>query len=349
MKYPSLACISLIFVLVGSFAPKVVDAQPTGDSFVDGKLNEFPFQKKGGNNSPPSLGPGNYPNDVKDCNSATAPAHEASCPSDLLYTPNSNTGGYQAYGVGISNLPGGTYWYGFCFPNWFYPDDYIYVYWECYWYPIQIPDMAYGVAASRVRFGSNTTSSPWSLKPMSTLAFKANSVYLPVDVFVECDPDFSISPAGAPCDDSDQNVYAVPDAGYEDKIVIRDYGCTGIRLGTPSDATKGCFVRDLISPANWYSNLPAAYPDTTFLDDNDYYNPGFGSADPTAIIEGVNYLWYTGFYQYGLESTAPHEIRHIASVTTYVDPSPVGCNALEPWDCYFQVDQTNIAPTYTIP
>jgi hypothetical protein len=193
---------------------------------------------------------------------------------------------------------------------------------------------------------------------MSTLAFKANTVYLPEYGPAVCTPDFNLLPAGAPCETNPlvgvptQNVYAVIDAGFEDKIVMDDYGCNATpilgRSGQPSDAENGCFVRDLISPANWGSDLPAPYIDTTAFDDGELYQPGAGSANPEAIIEGAAYVWYTGFYQYGLESTATHTLRHISSVTSYVDNAisqAIGCESSKPEFCYFQTDQTNIGPS----
>lgn len=309
----------------------------TGDTTIDSWLSGFSLTQ-GGSSAPTLLNPTNYPNGPDKCNSGAAPIHEPTCPSDLLYTPNANTGGYQAFGVGVNLWEAGDYWYVSCY--YYYVYNSYYDIWEpvifCDYYSFTLPEHTFGLAAARIKFGSNTISSPWGSVPMSTLAFKA-AVNYSSQPSVNCDTDFN--GVAAPCDTSDENVYVVPSAGYEDKILIEDLNCLNpIRTGTSTDAGLGCFTHDDMS---WATNLPAAYIDTTYSDTPSYYVPGMGSAFPFLIIENQTYFWWTEFYQLNLEPTSPHVIKHNASVTTRIEVPGFFCNS-EPELCYFNVDQTTI-------
>lgn len=336
-SYNPLLVFSLIAAMALGFSTAQVAEAQTGDAVIDSWISNF--QRKGGNSAAPtSLNPSQYSSGVTKCNPGP-PASEGNCPSDLLYTPNANTGGYQAFGVGLNNFQGGTYWYPVCYIVWVYYYD---IGWSlqtwCDWYYIQVLDHAYGAAAARVQFGTNTTVTPWSLRPMSTLAFKANNVYTPTIPSVECTPIWI--GASAPCL-AQSNVYAVTDAGYEDKILIDDHNCNVIlRSDSSSDAAAGCFTRD---GNRWLSDLPSPYPDTTASDGPTPYVAAIGSAAPEQISEGQTYFWWINFYQLGLESAGTHNIKHNSAVTTNIQSAP-GCSALQPWNCYFNVDQTLIAP-----
>lgn len=327
----------------------------TGDSTIDSWISGF--ARTGGNNlAPTALDPINYyATGLTKCNSSGAPPWEAKCPSDLLYTPNANTGGYQAFGVGVSNWPGGTYWYPVCYLVWVYYqiDPSLPGYWQlevwCDWYYVQMADHTYGAAAARLLFGLDSLNTPWGLVPMSTLAFKANSVYTPADPSVVCTPNWGGT--DAPCLEPDS--YAVPSVGYEDKVLIQDNNCQKItRAGDASDASAGCFVRD---GGNWLTDLPSPYPDTTALDGPSTYVASIGSIDPGSLAEGLPggtmtldvYFWWINFYQWGLEAGSNHSIQHNSAVTTYV-PVPQ-CTSSTPWWCFFNVDQTTIAPAATVP
>jgi hypothetical protein len=143
----------------------------------------------------------------------------------------------------------------------------------------------------------------------------------------------------APCDPSQSNVYTVPNPGYEDKVVITDYGCNppgGNRTNTQWEAQYGCWVYDNY----FYSDLPAAYQDTVILDDTINFTPASGSADPGSIQEGDSYFWYYEFFQFGLEQhSSLHHLKHNVGVTTKVPFIP-NC----PQWCFFSVEQTKIAP-----
>src|SRR3970040_2023368 len=77
-------------------------AQWTGDPTLDNWLASY--QQRGGNNqSPVNLQPSNYPI-FNGCRSGNAPGWESNCPSDLTYTPLAGAGGYQAFGVAITNV-----------------------------------------------------------------------------------------------------------------------------------------------------------------------------------------------------------------------------------------------------
>ncbi len=318
----------------------------TGDALLDSYLSGF--SSRGGNSAAPNLGPSSYPNGVLNaCNSGSAPSWEGNCPSDLMYTPNANTGGSQAFGVGINNWQGGTYYYPYCYPVvvWYpYQDELGGWYYEiqiwCDWYYVTMPTHSYGVAAARIKFGSLPVNGPWGSTPMSTLAFKGNTVYPPYVGAATCTPIWT--GMTAPCV-GQSDVIAVNSAGYEDKIIIPDANCNpGVlgRTGGASDANNGCYVLD---GNRWATDLPSPYPDTTFLDSAANYVPGMGSANPAAIQEQKTYTWWLNFFQYGLEFPTSKTILHNSAVTSNVPAAP-NCSSSQPWNCYFNVDQTSIAP-----
>jgi len=231
------------------------------------------------------------------------------------------------------------------------PDCYLSVYYNpstemyeygifCDWYVLEVYKHTYGIAAARVTFGDDTTSTAsWGNKPMSTLAFKGNSTYQPFDWSVHCTPP-ALPGTTAPCDTSASDVYAVLQvAGYEDKILIDDNDCTifGVRQDDHSDAVANCFVRD---GGNWWTNLPNYYVDTTASDSKPVSAAGVGTTHSKNIVEGVLYAWYITFYQMG-EEAAPtaHTAKHNSAVTYHY---PLVSN---PAFNYFNVEQTTIAPS----
>ncbi len=312
----------------------------SGDATIDSAIATY--ARRAGSSGVPNFKPADYSNGVTACSGASpVPTWEQNCPSDLLYTPNGNTGGYQAFGVGINNVPGGAYWTQYCgyIPVEIGPGEYYWA-WMCWWVPITLDDQTIGLAMARVTFGTQGVETPWGVRPMSTLAFKANNLYQPDSSSVTCQPDYIGD--SAPC--HPPNTYAVQNVGYEDKISIDDYGCTVPftgRTGDSQDADRGCFVA-----SSWDSDIPSAYLDTTKFDGAQLYIPSVGSSDPKGIAEGVTYYWDIQFYEMGLESSAPAEIVHSASVTTYLVVPGLGCaNTPESIaNCYFQVDQTRISP-----
>jgi hypothetical protein len=174
---------------------------------------------------------------------------------------------------------------------------------------------------------------------MSTLAFKANSSYTPYTPSYQCDPD--LTGLSAPCDTSYSNVFAVPEAGYEDKVLVQDFGCSprlGARVNGTWDAEDGCFTYD----SYFYSDIPGAYQDSPILDSPDYFVPASGSVISSSIREGTMYTWLADFWQFGLESGLPHNAQHNSAVTTWYY-SNCGTN------CYFNVKQRRISPIVTIP
>ncbi|MEX0619684.1 MAG: hypothetical protein WDZ76_14725 [Pseudohongiellaceae bacterium] len=243
----------LVVALTLILSTSTVWGQSTGDSFIDAAINGYSI-KFGGNDTPNGLNPSQYTNGVDKCSSSQAIAGEINCPSDLFYTPNPHTGGYQAWGVGLTLIEGSqsNYYYCYAYYDEIYPDYYEWTF-DCEIIVEIVIAHTLGRAVGRIEFGENTTStSSWGSKPMSTLAFKANNVYTPVDSNVACDPETpSIFNGGAAlCDDADDNVYAVPDVGYEDKVLIEDKNCNmpleppilNRRVGDHSDVVFNCFT-----------------------------------------------------------------------------------------------------------
>ena len=332
---------ALVFILIGCHYYSSV-AQPSGDSTIDNWLNGAQY-KGGSSAAPTTLNPSNYTTGLDKCNSTQAISSENNCTSDLFYTPNANTGGYQAFGVGFTNYASGTYYYPVCYIYWAWNgQDYVPTLY-CNWYQYTINAHTYGAATARVKFGSNTTSTLWGTKPISTLAFKANNVYTPYYSSVVCQPNYTGSQAKCT---SSSNAISVPNVGYEDKILVADHNCSLTqRTGSSSDANYNCFVRD---GSQWWTDLPSPYPDTTYLDPGAWYVPSIGSAAPEQITEGYTYFWYLNFYQWAWESAASHTIYHGSSITTEITYAP-NCSGSQLWNCFFQVDQTYIAPSTTIP
>jgi hypothetical protein len=184
-----------LFAVFGVLAfPQVVVAQ-TGDPLLDSWI--APHTRKGGNTSVPLfLNPAAYP-DITGCNSGIGPSWETNCPSDLTFTPNANTGGYQAFGVGISSYPASEYWDYGCYMQWQYvwhndsgwQEELVLV---CDYQLVSLPAYANGEAGGRLRWGASQfyygfPAGNWTL---STLAFKGSG-------FAVCAPAFNGT--SAPC------------------------------------------------------------------------------------------------------------------------------------------------------
>lgn len=317
----------------------------TGDPIVDYYVTSYYQYRAGHTGAPENLNPSNYGNgvgyDLLDCVYATSPSWETNCPSDLTYTPNANTGGYQAFGVGIKNWPAQAYWETECYweDTWVWnPEshewefDYVYV---CDQHYVQTQAEAGGVAVGRVRWGAYKSQfgigGPYH--KVSTLAFKGSS-------FPPCNPTLSPSGVEAPC--AGTGTY-VAGAGYEDKILIPDNCPLPSRTGTYIDANSGCFYS---YNGLWWSDLPSPYLDTTANDGPSYYIAAIGTPNASSIQEGWTYTWRVGFFHWGNESVHG-EVRHQGSLTIKKTISPFcvlfsgtfGENSA----CHFNVDQTLLA------
>lgn len=327
-------------------------SQTTGDPEIDSWLSTYSL-KAGNAAAPTSLIPSLYTGGVEACQSASALPHEARCPSDLLYTPNANTGGYQAFGIGAEPVTGGTYVFADCYVVYIWNPslEYYEAYIQCSYYTLTVPDYTWGIAAAKISFGTNQMQTSWGFFPMSTMAFKANRDYLPSVAAVDCNPVFSFLTLSTPCDFLKSDTYAVPDSGYEDKIIMTDRGCatpTFFRSGDANDATYGCFTH---STLNWATDLPGAYRDTTYLDSPGDYQPAVGTTVPFLLVGGNTYRWWSNFIQLGHEpaSGSAYVLRHNAAVTHF-DPILPSCSLVSaPELCYYNVDQTMIAPSIIIP
>jgi hypothetical protein len=333
---------ALLLALVGF--PCICFSQ-TGDSVIDGYFSYEDWQiKVGSTAAPENLAPTSYAGIINRCNSSFAPSWESNCPSDLLYTPNHWTGGYQAFGVALNRRDESTDLVYDCY-TWWYQDEvgnWVMDY-SCEFRWIYTPGLTRGIVAARIKFGADLSGGGlWGPKPMSTMAFKGNTVYLPEISAANCTAIW-IGPS-APCV-AQSDVVAVKNAGYEDKLVIRDFNCGVISRGgndNQTDFNAGCFT----GSGYLLSDLPAVYLDTTIFDGPDYFVPGVGSAAPTAIVEGQTYSWATYFGEYGAEARVPHTVSHRSAVTAYEGAAP-GCSSSALYNCYFNVDQAAIAPAIT--
>lgn len=307
------------------------------------------------------LAPGSYNSQYTACNSPQAPPWEHNCPADTTYTPTLGTGGYTAYGVGISSDPGAQGWYPDCYLTLVYRcyenGDSSFCQWEpgiaCDWYFINIPRQNYGLAAALMKFGPNTYQVNGSAVRLSTLAFEGAGQ-------PQCTPDYN--GITAPCESPlvlgenvvevpQANVTYVPDAAYEDKVTIPDSGCSAFpfRFGSASDVnTFGCF-----GPFAAWSTLPRPYLDSTLADPAREYRVGVGNVQmaagqPGHVVPGQMYEWGVRFWQNGnppINTTAA--VRHIGAIVTY-PPFTATCGprlgAIDNPLCYYAVDQTPLSP-----
>jgi len=313
----------------------------TGDPVVDQWITSYYAHRAGNNLAPTSLTPSNYPN-VLACSTST-PVWENNCPSDLTYTPNANTGGYQAFGVGINSWPSQSYWDYDCTLEdvWVWdPELQQWVLeWQvlCYYQLVQVSAQAGGQAVSRVRWGSQQHAVQGSMRTISTLAFNGEDL-------AGCHPSWNGS--DAPCTATGTFVEG---GGYEDKIVIPEFCPLSRRTGTFMDANSGCFYS---YNGLWVSNLPSPYLDTTAGDGPSNYVAAIGVASGVSIVENFTYTSRITFFQWGQETVNGNQIRHNGSVTVrlpFTSPcllyAPVfGLDAA----CFFNVDQTQIAPPSTL-
>ncbi len=314
---------------------------------MDYYVTSYYSDRAGNTASASNLQPSNYGNgsgyDLIDCAYATAPSWETNCPSDLTYTPNAHTGGYQAFGVGIKNYPQQDYWDYDCY----YVDVWVWdeeshqwvLEWQyvCEYTHVQVPAQVAGIAVARIKWGNY--QSQFGLggpsHTISTLAFKGSS-------FLPCTPTLSPSGVEAPC--AGTGTY-VAGAGYEDKLLIPDNCALPARTGTYVDAAAsfGCFYS---YDGLWWSDLPSPYLDTTVSDGPSYYIAAIGTPTAANISEGVTYSWRVAFYQWGNEAVHG-EVRHQGGLTKKMPSSPF-CSAFsgtfgENAACHFNVDQTLLA------
>lgn len=355
-------------LLLASCLVAPVSRAQTGDLVVDLQINGHTW--RAGNNLPAtSLVPSAYGSNPTACNSSGAPAWEDNCPSDLTYTPAAGTGGYQAFGVGISQVPGGTFYeyIPVLRQEWDYECNCLIWVFDYEYTEYTVAAHAFGRAFARIRFGDYLVNTIVGEHYLSTLALKSASTHPAGLSSIECSPSriygFGFD---SPCNPIKQNAYIVPrgglptgigtpsrgvgiaEVGYEDKLIIPNPGCPSNyeRTGHYADAYQGCFTFDQY---NWYSNIPAAYQDTTKFDKGSPYVAGVGTATPAALIAigagsngAITYWWEINFIAFGTHSAAGQTVRHTANITTYGTGYP--CIPNSGPLCQFNVDQTNIAP-----
>jgi len=343
----------MLFVLLAIASPPREATAQSGDPIVDSYLTSY-YTNRVGSTAPPTnlilSNYGDHPNNYLKCDviaTPSAPPWEVNCPSDLTYTPNAHTGGYQAFGVGLKNIYATSYWDYYCTleEQWVwdpelgeYVLEYVYV---CYYELVQVPAEVTAIAVARIKWGSNSyvfnDFTGLTLK-LSNLAFMGG----PEPPVENCDPENIIFGADAHC--TYPGTY-VSEAGYEDKIIVPDSCSLSSRTGTWSDFYNGCF-----HSAGGYTDLPSAYVDTNAAD------PGtgpfvlsVGTARARDLVTGTTYTWRLYFGQGGNEPvTGSQVLRHTGSVTVK-QPFHVFCNLYasvfgENAACFFSVDQTNLTP-----
>lgn len=334
--------IALVYVL--AFFSSAASAGASGDAVIDAFITNL------------QMSAGNSGGGVDDggvqftyCNSNGALPTEQNCPNDVTYTPSQHTGGYQAWGVGLTKV------IPFMLINrcWFIPTlvitgDGLQILWlyRCYPSEEQLSPITLGAAYMRVKWGGDTGTAEGETVTKSTAAFKEN-------VLTECVP--VPDNMEAPCGDSSDATY-VDDSGFELKVYIPDPACNmpilhgNFRYGDSRDLAYNCF---LSSAGGWESDLPSAYLDTTLLDDEEDFLISVGTANPSGITEGTMYfskvLFYSnGVYDSGSNLSTMESIasRHLGAVSVYLSSECVYGNP-EPEFCFFNVDQTNLSATST--
>jgi len=327
--------------------------QPANAQTLDPIIDEIiaPYGNRAGNSlAPSSLHPANYaaPRQLYSCNNSFfGPPWESLCPSDLMYTPNENTGGYQAFGVGIQNYPAGQYWYVVPYLVRVYYWDTNCDCWNYYWdvaydwYLVNLPAFTTGTAAAGSKWGTTAYQiTPVVAATLSTAAFKASAL-------APCFPGYT--GVEAPCGGffPDTDTVFVPSAGYEDKVAIGETCGLSERSGTATDGDAGCFY----GYEGWTTFPGAVYMDTTALDGPNNYVPGVGLTRPDLLPEGTTYYWLIDFFAYGNEPITFQQVTHRSAVTSRVGLSPFCLLYESTWGnsaCYFNVDQTTIAPASTL-
>lgn len=330
--------LSLAFIIFGAS----VHAQ-TGDYVINNWIGAYPTT--GGNNYASSLQTNAYPNGWWTCNSAGAPSGESNCPSDLTYTPGSNpaNGGYQAFGIGHMTVPSQHTWQAICYWTWYYDaniDNYVW-YQVCdYYYLGWVDAHSFGIAAARFRFSTQAVETAYGWRLLSTLALKG-AASLPASSY-DCNNWHSA--LTAPCAPGTQDAFVIPygggsGAGYEDKVLVQNVGCTAWpwRNDDTSDANAGCYQA---SNTDWYTDIPSAYRDTTKYDDAPIFVPAMGTAQPTALNEGVVYSWWRSYWAWGTHHVYG-PLMHNATATYHLAYHPV-CDGVTPALCQFNTDQTVI-------
>jgi hypothetical protein len=136
----------------------------------------------------------------------------------------------------------------------------------------------------------------------------------------------------------------VPGAGYEDKVAIPNPQCSGTRTGTYVDLYAGCFFPQTTLGSSSYTNLPAPYVDTTFLDSAPTYVASMGSAYAEGIVPGQMYYSTILFWAYGnppLENLAP--VAHLGAVTEQEPIAVPGCPGSFQACARFNVDAVKVS------
>lgn len=130
--------------------------------------------------------------------------------------------------------------------------------------------LRWSATAPQIDFGGG------QVKPITSGSFLATAAK-------PCNFQYSMTPL-VPCDISPNQIF-VADSTYESELLLPNPECTmSSRTGTLDDALAGCYVW-----VSWSSNLPSAYPDTTFADGPAVYNSAIGSAAMSNLALGVTY------------------------------------------------------------
>lgn len=316
-----------VAVLMSALVSGPAQAGFSGDPHLDATLGTAYKLRAGGS------GPGvDNGSNVWKCGSSTAPPGEEKCPNSASFTPAEATGGRQAWAVGVA------------------PHSYVDFELVCYielvfdlfddtiFEPVLICDLVpvvvqagtIGRAMTLLEWGTeNSITQAFSNEPTSLLAYNEN-------LLDACTPNSAIAQVGedASCLLNFNHSY-VPDNGYESDIRMTDPACSipawesplfPITLGGPrnhddTDSQYNCLTYHTTPQM---SNLPGFYRDTTFLDENDEFNIGFGSAQGHALQGGTTYITSQIFYSpLNLTTTTPPTLRntsakHEGAITTRI-------------------------------
>ncbi|WP_405242926.1 hypothetical protein [Lentisalinibacter salinarum] len=278
---------------------------------------------------------------VVKCGSSGAHTNESSCPNDALYTPAEATGGYQAWGVGIAyvDLSSTT---TECMLQPYIVFDIsgnYYTQWRvvCREIVISSPVKTLGMAIAKVKWGESITgTSTWSNRPTSVLGFKES-------LLTPCLPFFNPSNGDVDCANGLDSAY-VSDSGYEIDIVIPDPSCDTLlnfRYHDSRDTAAGCFTYYQHAQT---SNLPAAYQDTTYSDDEETLLIGFGSASGVSIAPGVTYIVRQLFSSHQQPPMDGKTASHVGAITTEFEAFCL-FGSSNPEHCFFGVDTASVGGT----
>jgi hypothetical protein len=260
---------------------------------------------------------------------------EANCPNDTAYMPGpfqSNPsgwmGGMDAWGVALQ-WAGGPQLYFYCWTR-RVSDSNGEGRWEsgCDVVEANTPRVTYGASVTIIAWNKVTLTEGGQTFYRSVASYKQPN--LSHCVFL---------PGNNSCIGSN-SVY-VPDAGYEDKMIIPNFSCTkGTRSDDASDRQAGCFVVDRV-----VSNLTPYYRDTTAFDSGDTFVASAGFTNPAGIVVTKKYTTEIRFSARGWESIAPGvAVKHRGAITTRLEANPAcALHGFDPAWCYFNVDSRTLS------